>query len=65
MRHALTLPLAAIATLFALQAHAADQARSVAPFTFGKKTRCTQPARSPTLRRRSPRAGGWTAGSRW
>jgi len=33
MRHALTLSLATVAALFALQAHAADQTRSVAPFT--------------------------------
>jgi len=33
MRHALTLSLAAAATLFALQAQAAEQTRSVAPFT--------------------------------
>ncbi len=33
MRHALTLSLAAVAALFALQAHAADQPRSVAPFS--------------------------------
>jgi hypothetical protein len=33
MRHALTLPLAAATALFALQAHAAEQVRSVAPFT--------------------------------
>ncbi|MFL6695609.1 MAG: head GIN domain-containing protein [Vitreoscilla sp.] len=33
MRHALTLPLAAAATLIALQAQAAEQTRSVAPFT--------------------------------
>ena len=33
MRHALPLSLATAAALFALQAHAADQARSVAPFT--------------------------------
>ena len=33
MRHALTLTLAAAAALFALQAQAAEQTRSVAPFT--------------------------------
>ena len=33
MRHALTLSLAAAATLFALQAQAAEESRSVAPFT--------------------------------
>ena len=33
MRHALTLSLAAVAALFALQARAADETRSVAPFT--------------------------------
>ena len=33
MRHALTLSLAAAATLFALQARAVEQTRSVAPFT--------------------------------
>lgn len=33
MRHLLTRSLAAAATLVALQAHAADQTRSVAPFT--------------------------------
>jgi hypothetical protein len=33
MRHALTLPLAAAAALFALHAGAAEQTRSVAPFT--------------------------------
>jgi len=33
MRHALTLSLAAAAALFALQARAAEQTRSVAPFT--------------------------------
>ena len=33
MRHALTLSLAAAATLFALQAQAAEETRSVAPFT--------------------------------
>jgi Putative auto-transporter adhesin, head GIN domain len=33
MRHALTLSLAAAATLFALQAQAVEQTRSVAPFT--------------------------------
>ena len=33
MRHALTLSLAAAATLVALQARAADETRSVAPFT--------------------------------
>jgi hypothetical protein len=33
MRPALTLTLAAVATLFALQAQAAEQTRSVAPFT--------------------------------
>ena len=33
MRHALTLSLAAAATVFALQARAAEQTRSVAPFT--------------------------------
>ena len=33
MRHALTLSLAAAATLFALHAQAAEQTRSVAPFT--------------------------------
>jgi len=38
MRHALTLSLAAAAALFALQAHAADQARSVAPFTAVSNT---------------------------
>ncbi|MCK9688864.1 head GIN domain-containing protein [Scleromatobacter humisilvae] len=33
MRHALTLSLATAAALFALQAHAADEMRSVAPFS--------------------------------
>ena len=33
MRHALTLSLATVAALFALQARAADETRSVAPFT--------------------------------
>ena len=33
MRHALTLSLAAAASLFAMQAQAAEQTRSVAPFT--------------------------------
>ena len=33
MRHALTLSLAAAAALFALQAQAAEQTRSVAPFS--------------------------------
>ena len=33
MRHALTLSLAAVASLFALQAQAVEQTRSVAPFT--------------------------------
>ena len=33
MRHALTLSLAAAATVFALQARAAEETRSVAPFT--------------------------------
>jgi hypothetical protein len=38
MRHALTLSLAAAATLFALQAQAAEQTRSVAPFTAVSNT---------------------------
>jgi len=38
MRHALTLSLAAAATLFALQARAVEQTRSVAPFTAVSNT---------------------------
>jgi len=38
MRHALILPLVAAAALFALQARAAEQTRSVAPFTAVSNT---------------------------